>query len=452
MSHPLPGAGAAASPLRRILVLAIPAVVSELAAMGMGLVDTLMVGRLGPRELAAVGLGNSVFFPLFLLAMGVILALDTLIAQAAGQGDDEAAGGLLGQGLWVALALGIPLSLALRHMEPVLLRLGQPPEVAHLCALYLDSLSWCAVPFLAFTATRSFFYGLGDTRSVMVVTLLANAVNAAADYAVLQGSFGFPKLGVAGLGYATTCSRTFMFLALVALARRRRFAAHRPRLGTPDPALIRRILVLGLPIGALILFEAGGFSGAAMLIGNLGELPLAGHQIVITMASTTFMVPLGISSAAAVAVGQEMGRGDLARAALMGRLALGLATAAMALSGLCFWLLPGLLARLFTPDPTVIAVAASLFPIAACFQIFDGLQCVAAGALRGAGDTQAPMLANLAGYWGLGLPLGWALGFPGGLGARGVWWGLALALVFTAAVLTLRFLRGTWSRGLATQR
>lgn len=433
------------SPLRRVLTLALPSVVSEMAAHGMGLVDTMMVGRLGTRPLAAVALGNSVFFPLFLLGLGTLMALDTLIAQAQGAGRDEDAGALLGQGLWLTLVLSLPLCLAFSRIEPLLLALGQDPEVTAPAASYLGAMAWGVPPFLAYTCFRSFFYGLGDTRRVMLVTLVANGVNALANYCLLYGEFGFPALGVAGLGYATAFSRLFMLGCLAAMAAAPRFRAYRPRLGRPDPARLREILVLGVPIGALILFEVGGFSSAAVLAGWLGEIPLAAHQVALTLASTTFMVPLGFSIAGAIAVGQEVGRGTPGEALEMGRISLVLAAGFMSFACLAFLFLPEPLVRCFTRDPATVALAVSVLPVTAFFQVFDGLQCVSAGCLRGAGDTRTPMLCNLVSFWGIGLPLGYFLAFTLGWGLPGLWWGLATTLVITGSTLTRVFLGAGWA-------
>lgn len=441
-----------AARLRRVLGLALPAVVSEVAGMAMGLVDTWMVAPLGPRALAAVGLGNAVFFPVVLLFLGVLIALDTLIAQAHGRGEDDRAGHLLGQGLWLSLAMGVPLTAAFQLAEPVLLALGQAPEVAAPAARYLEALGWCILPFLAYTAYRGFCHGLGDTRRAMAVTLAANVVNAAANFALLYGAWGFPELGVAGLGYATAASRLFMLVALAILAHGRRFAAGRPRMTRPDPAALREILVMGVPIGGLILLEAGGFSFAGVMVGWLGELPLAGHQVVLTVASFTFMVPLGLATGAALVIGQDLGRGQPEEAALDGRLAIALGAAFMTCTGTLFWLAPARLVGLFTDHAGTVAVAVGLFPLAAFFQLFDGLQCVAGGCLRGAGDTHTSFRYNLLGFWVLGLPLGYLLGFPGGMGARGIWAGLACALVCTGTLLTRRFLSGGWAPPAPPQR
>jgi MATE family multidrug resistance protein len=434
------------SPLRRVLDLALPSVISEVASHGMGLVDTVMVGRLGARPLAAVALGNSLFFPLFLLGLGVLMALDTLIAQAHGAGQEEEAGALLGQGLWLSLALSLPLCLGFSQVHPLLLALGQDPEIARPASAYLGALAWGVPPFLAFTCFRSFFYGLGDTRRVMIVTLLANGVNALANYCLLYGKLGFPTLGVAGLGYATAFSRLFMLLCLVAFAREPRFEVCRPRLGSPDLTKLRSILSLGIPIGALIFFEVGGFSAAALLAGWLGELPLAAHQVVLTLASSTFMVPLGLSIAAAIAVGQEVGRGDPEAARHLGKISLGLAGAFMTCSALAFMISPIPLVRCITDVPAVVAMAVSVLPIVAFFQIFDGMQCVSSGCLRGSGDTRTPMICNLLSFWAVGLPLGYQLAFHLGWGLQGLWLGLATTLTLTGSLLTWIFLRKTCQR------
>jgi len=361
-------------------------------------------------------------------------------------------GHLLGQGLWVALACGLPLSLAFPHSEPLLLALGQPPAVAAEAAVYLGALSWSVLPFLGFVALRGFLYALGETRPVMVITLAANLVNALANYALLEGRLGCPALGVAGLGYATALARFFMLLPLAAWVARPRYARHRPRWGAPDPAALRRLLALGAPVGLLTVLEAGGFGAAGMVVGWLGEVPLAAHQVVLTIASTTFMVPLGLSIASAVLVGQEVGRGRPADALRLGATALAMGAGFMATSAALLLAFPLALAGAFTRDPAVLAVAVTLLPVAGAFQVFDGLQVVAAGCLRGAGETRTPLAANVLGFWCLGLPGGGYLAHRAGWGAAGVWWGLAAALLVTGLVLSASFLRGRWGGGPSSVR
>lgn len=432
------------SRVRRVLTLALPAVVSELANQLMALVDTWMVAPLGPRALAAVAAGSSLYFPIVLMFLGFLLALDTLISQAHGAGEDERAGHYMSQGLWLSLAFGLPLTWAFCHGEPILLALGQPPAVAAMGADYLAALALGVIPFLAYVAVRGFCHGLGDTRSAMVVTLVANLVNVAANHALLTGNWGAPALGVAGLGYATAISRTFMLAGLVWAARRPRLAAGRARWDSPDLATLREVLALGIPIGLLLVLEAGGFGAAGLLVGWLGELPLAAHQVVLTGCTTTFMVPLGLATAAALVVGQGLGRGQPDEAWADGRVCLGLGVAFMACSGAVMASFPEGLARLFTDHPGTVAAAAALFPYGAAFQIVDAMQCVSSGCLRGAGDTRTTLVCNLLGFWICGLPLGYLLAFRMGWGAPGVWAGLITALTVTGTTLSVRFLAGWW--------
>jgi multidrug resistance protein, MATE family len=431
---------------RSTLRLAGPVVVAQLGMMTMGLVDILMVGPLGAEALAAVSLGNALFFALLIFCGGVLMALDTLVSQAVGAGEAGRAGALLWQGAWLALVLGLGLNLLFLDVEWVLVLLRQPEEVVGPTGDYLWARSFSAVPFLAFAACRGLLNGIGDTRPVMIVTLVANVVNLLADAVLIHGLLGAPALGVLGAGVATSVVRWFMLGAIVWVLRDPRYRRYDLSARRPGPAEVWRIFRLGLPIGAQFLVEVGLFSATGILVGWLGAIPLARHQIALTCASFTFMVPLGLGVAATVRVGHAVGRGDPVAAMIAGRAALALGLLSMIVPSLVFLLAPSLLARAFTADPEVIAGAATLLRIAAVFQLADGLQAVAAGCLRGAGDLRAPLVANLVSHWVVGLPLGAGLAFGLGWGTAGLWWGLTVALTLVALILAWRFLRGGWRR------
>ncbi len=433
--------------LKRILTLAVPAIIGELSSHAMGLVDTMMVGGLGPRSLAAVGLGNSFFFPILLLFTGVLIALDTLIATSVGQKDYERAGKLLTQGLWLSFGMGIPLAIAFQFTEPVLLWLGQEAPVAKLAAAYLGALGFSIPPFLAYTCYRAFGYGFGDTRMAMYVTLAAIFVNAAGNWLLLTGNLGFPALGVAGLGYATAFCRVFMLFALAAITHgSEKFSQSVPRLRWPAQLEISEIVFLGAPIGGLFLFETGGFAAAGMMAGWLGEIPLAANQVALTLAGTAIMIPIGISLSAAILIGQELGEDNPDEATLLGAYCLGLTILAMVCTAGLFWFFPRALGAAFTTHEGTLQVVATVMPIAAIFQIWDGLQCVAAGCLRGAGDTRSGMICSLLAYWVFGLPLGYWLAFHKDWALAGIWTGLAVALFLIGLVLTTLFLTRRWEK------
>ena len=435
-----------AAEVRATLALAAPLVLAQLAQMSMSFVDVAMVGRLGTEALAAIVLGSTTFFTLSLVGVGVLVAVQPTVAQAVGAGDDGAVGRAARQGLWLAVLLGVPATVALGFAEPALLALGQAPETAALAADYLGAIRWGFVPNLAFTALRGLCEGTSRTRPVLAVTLVGVGANAAFNYVLMFGTLGFPALGVVGTGWSsaltmtTMCAAMALYVRLGPLRPVRVFAGLR----RPDPAALGALFRLGWPIGVGFGLEAGLFSAATFVVGTLDghEVALAAHQIALNAASVTFMVPLGIGMAGSVRVGQAAGAGDVKGAARAGWTATALGAAFMTVSALVFWLAPGAVVWIYagsSPEPAVAALAAALLGVAAVFQLFDGAQAAVAGALRGLKDTRTPMLIAAVSYWGIGMTTAYALGVAGGLGARGLWWGLTVGLAAAAVLLSARF-------------
>jgi multidrug resistance protein, MATE family len=303
---------------------------------------------------------------------------------------------------------------------------------------YTRATAWSTFPLLIFTAFRRYLQGMGRVRPLMFALVSANVVNVVGNWVLVYGHLGMPAMGVEGSGWATTVSRLYMALVLVAYTIRhdRRYATGlRLAPWRPDLARLRRLLGLGLPAALHVSLEVGVFAAATALAGRLDAASLAAHQLVLNMASVTFMIPFGLASAGAVRVGQALGRRDRDAAARAGWTTLALAAAFMAAAGLTFALAPHALLRAFTDDPRVLAAGVGLMYVAAAFQLFDGVQGVTTGNLRGLGDTHTPMACNLTAHWGLGLPVGYALAFPGGLGVLGLWIGLSLGLVVAGCVL-----------------
>jgi MATE family multidrug resistance protein len=419
-------------------------VVTQMGYVGMGLVDTMVVGHLGAVPLAAVALGNSIFFALSLFVVGTLDAVTPMSAQAFGAGQHDRCGESVWAGLWVGGLLGLPLVWLFLDCRWLLELLRQDPAVIAETHAYLHARAWAVIPFCGFAAYRGLMNGTGDVRPVMVVTLLANGVNLLADWALVFGNLGLPEMGIAGAGWATTASRGFMWVALVALTARPRFARYGLWPRVPGWQTVKRLLVVGLPIGGHIVAEVGVFASVAVLMGWLGPTQQAAHQVAISLASFTFMIPLGVGVAASIEVGQAIGRDDYDGAARAQKLALMCGTGVMCVSALMFLLVPGLLAALFTEDAAVVASAVTLLRVAAAFQVVDGAQAVAGGCLRGAGDTRTPFYAHLLGHWGLGLPVGAFLAFKTPLGGRGLWLGLTVGLTFVAVWLVRRILGGAW--------
>lgn len=458
-----------------MLRLAVPVVLGELGWMAMGVADTIMVGRVSPQAIGAVGVGNILFHSVGIFGMGLLLGLDTLVPRAFGRGDLDDCDHSLLQAVYLSLVLGPVLMLGLGLFATSLGVLGLHPAVLELAVPYIRAVLWSTIPLLLFAAFRLYLQGMSVVHPVMVVLVTANLVNVFANWVLIFGHLGFPALGAEGAGWASCVSRVYMCLALLGAVlwqqRGRRSgqaqvakplgsepgagAAAGPYGAAPglgqrwrlDVPRIRRLVRLGLPAATQRLLEIGVFAAATVLIGRLSPVALATHQIALHAISVTFMVPLGISTAGAVRVGQALGAGKPGRASWAGWTALLLGGGFMLAAGLVFLLAPRLILRIFTTDSVVISSGVSLLFVAAFFQLFDGLQVVATGTLRGAGDTRTAMIWNLVGHWLVGLPVGYWLCFGWGWGAQGLWVGLSVGLIAVALVVVYVWMRRTesWS-------
>ena len=429
--------------------LAGPLVLAELGWMAMGVVDTMFVGRVGAEAIGAVGLGAIVFYGVAVCAGGLLFGLDTLVAQAFGAEDREDCHRSLVSGVWMAVLM-IPLVMgAIWALEGILPSFGVNQTVLGATRPYLHALIWSAPPLLIYFALRRYLQALHIARPVMITLLTANLVNLAGNWLLVLGHLGAPRLGAEGSGWATCFSRIYMAGALAYV-----LLKHDPEVlrisWRPHAARMWALIKLGAPAAGQMAVEIGVFATVTVLVSKLNATALAGHQIALTTVSTTFMMPFGVSSAAAVRVGFALGRGDRPAASRAGWTALGLGAAVMSAAAVVLLTVPEWIARLFTPEAAVIAAAATILRVAAFFQLFDGLQIVVTGSLRGAGDTRTPMVCHLIGYWVIGLPLGAMLCFGRGLGARGVWMGLSAGLIAIGVVLTALWWRTAreWSRRL----
>lgn len=416
----------------------------QLAGIGMSFVDTVMAGSLSSQALAAVAVGSSVWSSISLFMMGVLMALPPWVAQLDGAGERGKVGPLVRQALWLALGLaGFTAALA-RNLGPIFSRLEVQAEIVPTVEAYLAALTWGAPGLALFFILRFLCEGLSSTRPTMYFGAVGLIVNVGANYALMYGRLGFPALGAVGCGYATAVvwwTQAAGLLLYVAAQRRYRALELFTGLEAPERPALAELLRIGLPIGAAFFMEASLFTVVALLIGSLGTAAVAGHQVALNFCAVTFMLPLGISMAASVRVGHAVGRRDrlaLRRAALAGA---GLAMLCQVVSASVMLTLPERVAGIYTDDRAVIAIAVRLLFLAAVFQLSDGLQVSAAGALRGLKDTRAPMLITAVAYWLVGIPLGWLLGFRAGLGAEGLWMGLIAGLTLAALLLSLRFFR-----------
>jgi MATE family multidrug resistance protein len=428
--------------LAAMIALAFPVVLSELGWTAQGIVDTIMVGKLGPAAIGAVAIGNAVYFTPTLFCFGLLLGLDTLVSQAYGRRDHDECHRWLAQGVYLVFLLTPLLMLLLFAASFGFVRFGITPEVAAPAASYLRILTWGTLPLLLYACTRRYLQGVGQVRVLSLTIVAANLLNWLGNWLLIYGNWGFPALGVNGSALATVLSRIFIALALAGFAWRYERGRGHPLFrhwAAPQLARMRTLLRLGAPAAGQIVLEVGAWNLVTLFAGWLTPVALATHQIALNYASLTYMVPLGIASAAAVSVGHAVGAGDGARARRDGWLALALGTSFMLLAAVVFLVAPGPLIALKTRDPQVMAVGPSLLGLAAAFQIFDGIQTVSTGALRGLGETRVPMLANLVGYWMLGLPLGMTLCFVLHWGIYGLWIGLLAALIVIATTLLARW-------------
>jgi multidrug resistance protein, MATE family len=430
--------------LRAMVALAVPVVLSELGWMAQGVVDTIMVGRLGPAAIGAVALGNAVCYTPSLFGVGLMLGLDTLVAQAYGREDHDECHRWLAQGVYLACIVTVPL-MALTGLAAFFFpRFGITAEVAQPAGAYTSVLLWGTLPLLLYAAARRYLQGVGQVRVITATYLAANLVNWFLNWVLIYGKLGFPALGVLGSAISTVFARVTMAVALMGFAWRYERSRGHPLFhhwAAIEWARLKTLVKLGAPAASQILLEVGAWNLATFTAGYLTPVALATHQIVLNYASVTYMVPLGISAAAAVSVGHAVGAGDPARARRAGWMALALGTGFMVLAAIALVLFPRPLIELYTNDPRVMAAAPALLGIVAAFEVFDAVQTVSTGALRGLGETRAPMWANLVGYWAMGLPLGFFLCFGLKWGIYGLWIGLTLALIVIALALLARWNR-----------
>jgi MATE family multidrug resistance protein len=443
--------------LRAILRISGPLAAAYLAEIAMGITDMLFVGRLGSVELAAVGLASSVLFEILIVAVGVVSIVAVLAAEARGAGSSEGVRRAVRQGFLVALVLGVPGMIIGWNLAPLLAMTGQDPRVIAFADQYLHAAAWAIIPYLLFVVLRSFVAALSRAGSVMVVTVTAIGINALLTYALVFGNLGMPALGVAGAGWATTITIWLMLGALVfhtgASRKFRPFRLYAAGLRL-DPSVFREILRLGAPVAGITLLEGGLFAAVSIVMGVLGASWLAANQIMLNVLAVGFVIALAIGEAAGVRISHGAGAGkphDVRRSAAIG---VGLGSVVMILFASLLWLFPQQIVSVFlnigdAGNSEVVAYAVILAGIAAVFQVFDGLQAIASRALRGMKDTLVPMWIASVGYWVLGAAGGWALCFPLGYGARGLWWGLALGLIVTAVALVWRLMaltRADYSR------
>lgn len=433
--------------LSALFKLAWPLVVAQLAQNALATTDVIMLGWLGPKSLAAATLATTFLFPFLIAAMGIVGAVAPLVAQARGARDIKAVRRIVRQGGWVALLLAAILVPFLWQLRPIYLALGQNPEAVELAEQFILIGAWMVFPALLITVLRSLLSAFDATRVVLWITLAGVAFNAGVNYLLIFGNFGFPRLELRGSAIATVSTNVLMFALMLAyVLRHRRFRRFHImlRFWRPDWSRFREIFHIGTPIGLTVFAEVSLFTAAALLMGWLGTDEVAAHAIVLQISSMAFMVPLGVGMAATVRVGIAYGRSDPRGVLLAGWLSICLGVGFMALTCILFLTAgPAIIALYLNPtEPAnahAIVLAASFIVVAGVFQLVDGAQVVAAHALRGLSDTAVPMIVAIAGYWVIGLPIAYVLGFTFNWRGVGIWIGLAAGLAFVAVVLVTRF-------------
>ncbi|HEX5313655.1 MAG TPA: MATE family efflux transporter [Gammaproteobacteria bacterium] len=429
----------------RIVAIALPVIANNLLTVGMQITDAVLAGRLSPQTLAAVSVGGGVYVPFFLFALGILAALSPTSAQLYGAGRLHDIGVAARDASWLALVLAALLMSGFRFLDPLFRVAGINVALAPAAGAYVAALSWGLPAIFLYLVLRFASEGIGHTRPMLYVALAAFLVNIPLDYWFMFGGLGVPRLGAAGCGYATALAQWLALAVMLLYVRvcRRRYAPLRifAPMRRPQFEGIAALLRLGLPIGVMLFAEVGLFGAAALLMASFGTVTAAAHQVAVAVASFAFMVPMGLATAISVVVGQAAGAGDPRNARRAGMVGIALSLGFEIASAILMFVLREPLARLFTADPAVVALAAKLLALAAAFQLSDGLQVASAGALRGLKDTRAPMFITLVAYWGSGFPLAWAFAFPLGLGPAGVWVGLIAGLTVAGVLLFLRYAR-----------
>lgn len=432
------------------LRIGIPIIVAQLLQMSMNVVDTIMAGRLSALDLAAVAIGSSLLLPFLVFGLGTVMAVNPIVAQNFGNRRLDRIGGNARHTLWISQLIALPFFAATRNMEPLMTRIGVSAEVIPLAGGYLDAISWGLFPVMAYGALRYFNEGLSVTRPGMYAALIGTLANIPLNYILMYGKLGFPAMGAVGTGYASAVVYFLMFLTILFFTSTfkpyKRFSIFE-RFELPERPAFREMLAIGIPIGVSSAMEVTMFAAVSLLMGTLGTIAIAGHQIAINVAALAFMVPFGLSMAITARVGQAAGRGrhDLAR--FRGSVGISLCTLFMCFTALMMILLPHRIVAIYTVDQQVAAVAVQLLFMAAIFQISDGLQVGGFGALRGLKDTRTPMFVNIFAYVLTGLTLAWYLGIHLEKGPVGLWTGLIVGLTIAGILHTVRFFRKTRNSG-----
>ncbi len=422
--------------------LAFPVMISQLGQVSVGVADSMMVGRLGALPLAASSLANSIFFVILMFGMGISMGITPLVSVAEGKGKAKRISNLLGHSLWVNIITAVALTGVVLGLSKGLHFLGQPEEVVVLTIPYLLVITASLFPFMIFQTFKQFAEGLSQTKQAMYITIFCNLVNVFLNWVLIWGMFGAPELGLMGAGWATLISRILMPIMMgYYILRSKRYIVYSLslRLKKVSIPIVSRILNIGIPTGFQYIFEVSAFSAAAIMMGWIGVNALAGHQIALNLASISYMMAAGLSTAGMIRVSNLIGRRNMKGMREAGMVVFGMVLIFMFSAAMTFVIFRMFLPTLYIDDPEVVSMAASLLIIAALFQLSDGAQVAGLGVLRGMEDVKVPTLVTLVAYWVLGLPLGYFLAFELGMAEKGIWYGLLIGLSITAILLFYRF-------------
>jgi len=437
--------------------LALPVIIGQLAVFSMNFVDTVMAGRLPDKEisLAALGIGGAVWSALLMFILGTLMVVQPSVAQLNGAEKKLEAASQTRQALWIALSFSVPFWLICHFSEPLLTSFRIDPAIVPTAAAYLRAMSWGAPGLCLVFLLRFFSEGTGHTRPTMIYGVAGALLNIPLNYVLMFGKFGLPALGVVGIGYATSIVLWLQFVMLFIYIRTHRH--YEPfdlmsRLEKPDWVEIGELLKVGIPIAVAIFIEGSLFVGAALLIGRLGPVPAAAHLIAINFAALLFMIPVGLSSAISIRVGNAVGRNDYDGARYAGLIGVFIIFVIQSISATGLFLFPELIVGIYSNDLVVAPLAVSLLFYAAIFQYPDGLQIVAAGALRGYKDTRVPVLIMIVSFWIIGLTLGYQLTFNRGMGPAGMWVGMIAGLSVASLLMLWRFNHTSIHSGLSSKQ
>lgn len=433
-----------------LLKIGFPVIIAQLLQMSMSFVDTVMAGRLSAEDLAAVAVGSSILMPFVVLCLGCMMAVTPIVAQNIGGRELYKIGKNARQVLWLSQILALPSFFLLRNLDAAFIMIGVTEDIIPIASGYLSAISWGIFPAYAFGALRYFNEGLSVTRPAMFVALAGTLVNIPANYVLMFGKLGFPKLGAVGTGYASSIVFSVMFLLMLWFT-----WTHKPykrfdifgRFRLPEKDYLRELLNIGVPIGISSTMEVTMFAVVSLLASTISTVAIAAHQVAINFAAMMFMIPFGLSVAISARVGNSIGKKKPDEARFRGFIGVAVSCCIMACTALIMFLFPDKIVSIYTDDTTVAELAVQLLFMATIFQLSDGLQVSGFGALRGIKDTKVPMYVNLFAYWVLGIPFAYTMGFILNLGAPGLWMGLIAGLTVAGILHNFRFYKQTGSMG-----